>query len=188
MNTRRAMSTAAALVASGYLLSGCGSDEDPAKTATSSSASGTTSSASSSPSTTAANPDGEIAIKVVTNLEKVSGQLYEMPGMRIGELGAYSAGGVFSLRSKAPSEARARGEKRSGAKKLLDLSASKKSSTRQQVVACVDLSDVKVTNKAGEAIELDAQRYKQVYTVEKSDGPTQDGKWRVTAEQVTTSC
>lgn len=41
MNTRRAMSTAAALVATGVLLTGCGSDEDPPVTTTTSSAAST---------------------------------------------------------------------------------------------------------------------------------------------------
>lgn len=187
MNTRRAMSTALALVASGVLLTGCGSDPDqPTDTAATSSSSSSTSSTSSS-ATTPADPNAARAIQTVKGLEATSDKLYTTPSMSNGEFGAYATGDVFKQRSYSLSQARSAGEEWEGKTKVEVLTVTERSDTRQMVVACLDLTRVFATDSSGQPMDL-GKRYRQEYTVDKSDGPGQDGKWRVSAEKATTEC
>lgn len=189
LNTRPTTVTvcvAAALIA----LAGCGSDdgEGTDTTSTSSSSSSSATASSTSTSTTENNPDGATAIEVVKNFEKTTDDLQLDPMKETGALGAYATGQAYKQRTFTIRQSREAGKKYQGRGKVSKLKATKKSATRQQVTACIDLTDRKITDVDGNNVPLDFPRYEQHYTVDKSDGAQQDGKWRVTAERTTTAC
>lgn len=180
---RTGAAAVAAMLACGVTLSACSDEQAPEESTSSSSSASSTS--SSPTSSTPSDPDGARAITAVKNLEKTSDELYRKPKMSNGEFGAYATDEVFLQRSRSLSDTRARGDKWAGRTKVLEPEATKRTATSQQVVACIDLTDVKVTDKNGDKVDLDYDRYEQVYTVEKSPN---DGKWRVTGEEVKETC
>lgn len=189
MTTKRRASVAAAsaVLACGVALSGCSSDEEtPPEGASSSSTSSSTSSSSSS--STPTDPDGARAIAVVKNFEKTTNEIRLDPSMQTGELGAYATGQAYKQRTFNIRESRQEGERQRGGVKILKAEASKRSATSQQVVVCTDLTEITVTDKNGKKIDLPHERLERIYTVDKSDGETQDGKWRVTTEKVKQTC
>ncbi|MDN5715662.1 MAG: hypothetical protein L0G89_00350 [Janibacter sp.] len=181
----RVTATVAALLACGVGLGACG--DDATEPTTPPSASTSSARTSTSPSTPA-NPDGARAIAVVRNYEKTSDKLASDPSIPTGELGAYATGQAYDQRTHDIRQSRARGERETGGVKIVEVEASKRSATSQQVVACIDLTGLTVTDKNGKEIDLPYDRVERIYTVEKSDGETQDGKWRVTAEKVKQTC
>lgn len=187
-NKRRVAGAAAvAMLACGVTLSACSDEQTPEESTSSSSSSSSTASSSSS-SSTPTDPDGARAITVVKNLEKTSDELYRNPKMETGELGAYSTDEAYTQRAQNVENSRSAGEKHSGRAKVLTPEASRRSATSQQVVACIDITGTTIKSKSGKVIEPKYERFERVYTVEKSDGETQDGKWRVTGEEVKETC
>lgn len=180
-------SLAAALVA----LAGCGGEDEGTDTTTtdaSSSSSSSTSASSSASSTTKSNPDGATAIEVVKNFEKTMNDLQLDPMKETGALGAYATGEAYRQRTFSIRQSREAGERQTGRVRIVEATASRQSATSQRVEACTDLTNRKVTDKDGKEIETPFDRLGRVYTVEKSDGAQQDGKWRVTAEKATSEC
>lgn len=185
MTTKRRVSVAAAsaVLACGVALSGCSSDEETPPEGASSS--GTSSSSTSS---TPTDPDGERAIAVVKNFEKTTNEIRLDPSMQTGELGAYATGQAYKQRTFDIRESRKQGKRYKGNVKVLEAEASKRSATSQQVVVCTDLRERTITDKNGKKIDAPHDRLERIYTVDKSDGETQDGKWRVTTEKVKQTC
>lgn len=175
-----------AILACGVMLSACGIEQTPDTTASSSSS--TPSSSSSSNTSAPTDPDGARAITVVRNYEETTSQLRIDPSIPMGELGAYATGQAYRQRTHDIRQSRARGDRQRGGVKIVEVEASKRSATSQQVVACTDFTDITVTDKNGQEIDLPYDRIERIYTVEKSDEASQDGKWRVTAEKVKQAC
>lgn len=191
LHTRPTVATAS-LAAALVALAGCGNGEGegtdtPTASASSSSASSTTPS-SSTTSTTESNPDGATAIEVVKNFEKTTDDLQLDPMKETGALGAYATGQAYKQRTFNIRQSREAGERRTGRVKVMEATASRKSATSQRVEACVDLTARTVTDKNGNEMETPYDRLGRAYTVEKSDGEQQYGRWRVTAEEVTSEC
>lgn len=190
MTTKRQASVAAAsaVLACGVTLSGCSSDEETPQESASSSSTSSSSASSSSSSSTPTDPDGARAIAVVKNFERTTNEIRLDPSMQSAELGAYATGQAYKQRTFDIRESRKQGERQRGGVKVLDAEASKRSATSQQVVVCTDLTEIRVTDKSGKKIDLPHDRLERIYTVDKSDGETQDGKWRVTTEKVKQTC
>lgn len=188
MNVRRATGAAAALIAGGVLLAGCGSEPDQPTDTTTTSSSSSSAPPTSSSTTTPTDPLGENAIKVVKNFEKTMNDLQLDPSKETGALGAYATGQAYDQRTYSLRQSREAGERQTGRVKIIEASASKQSATRQRVTVCTDLTDRTITARDGKKVDLPYERLGRVYTVDKSDGAGQDGKWRVTAEEATTAC
>lgn len=187
-NKRRvASAAAAAMLACGVTLSACSDEQTPEESTSSSSSSSSTASSSSS-SSTPADPDGARAIAVVKNLEKTTNEIRLDPSMQTGELGAYATGQAYRQRAFDIRQGREEGKRYRGEVKVAEAEATRRSATSQQVVVCTDLTARTVTDKSGKEIELPHDRLERIYTVDKSDGAGQDGKWRVTAEKVKQTC
>lgn len=184
---RGVVARVAVLVVGMTVLAGCGSQEDP-PVETQSPSSSSSASAPSSSSTTPSDPDGARAITVVKGLEKATNELRLDSTKATGALGAYATDEAYRQRDFSIRKSREAGERYEGKLKVAEASATKVSATRQKVTACTDLSSRKIFDKAGTEIETPHDRLGHVYTVDKSDGSGQDGKWRVTAEKVTTAC
>ncbi|CAM4179855.1 hypothetical protein [Janibacter anophelis] len=189
LHTRPTVVTAS-LAAALVTLAGCGGESDGTDTNTSASSSSSSSTTpnSSTTSTTDSNPDGATAIKVVKNYEKTSAQLRLKPTKETGALGAYATGQAYKQRTFNIRDDREKGRTYEGSLVIVEATASKKSSTRQRVVACTDLTAVTIKEADGQEIPVKHDRLEHIYTVDKSDGEGQDGKWRVVSESVEGPC
>ncbi|WP_176573020.1 hypothetical protein, partial [Janibacter anophelis] len=167
---------------------GEGEGTDTTTTSSSSSSSSSTTPSSSASSTTESNPDGATAIEVVKNFEKTTNDLRLDPMKETGALGAYATGQAYKQRTFTIRQSREAGESHRGRITVVEATASRQSATSQEVVACTDVSARRSVDKNGEALPSPFDRLERVYTVEKSDGAQQDGKWRVTAEEATSEC
>lgn len=172
------------MLACGVTLSACSDAQVPEETTSSSSSS----SSSPSSSSTRSNPDGARAIAVVKKYTQTSNDLRLDPTMPTGELGAYGTSEAYHQRAFDIRRSREQGKRYRGRVKIVEAEASRRSATSQQVVVCTDLTGTTVTDKNGKEIDLPYDRLERIYTVDKSDGAGEDGKWRVTAEKVKQTC
>ncbi len=177
MPTARAMRTTAAVMAA-LLLGACGSDDQNAFE--SSPRAEETSSPTPSPSTPS-DPDSATALEVVEKYEAHFDRLMTDPSQDHTTLGSYATGLSYDRREFAFLDARRQGMRRSGRSELVDPVVSRRDKSTRIVRACVDYSDVTITDRKGKKQSLAGKRYVNTYTVTRS----QDGRWRVEKDEET---